>query len=300
MHGQDIKVTHAANFSFGIQIREEGIVYLSAATLEDREDWIKCLQKCSAENGAVARRLVTQQSKLGMFRSMRSVSKMRRVEIKRQVRALQLNKVALEYKWTKELVVDYKNKSKADIESYCFVGIPKNLRGMVWSVLLGNELQINENLYNICKQRAMGVLGEMKLRDEVRQAAVRVAKEEEEMVEVHGADPVQVAKEVFLLSEDLIAAGERNIKLLNVDIPRTFAHHSFFTPGEIGHERLRTVLEAYTCYRPDLGYVQGMSYLAATLCFHMDAFSAFKALASLLAGRLLFDMYRLEESRVGI
>jgi hypothetical protein len=89
-----------------------------------------------------------------------------------------------------------------------------------------------------------------------------------------------------------------SIKLVNVDMPRTFGHHPLFQPGAEGTERTTEVLEAYICYRPDLGYVQGMSYLAAILCFHMDSFTAFKALVALMSSSLLFDMFRLEATRV--
>ncbi|KAG6606444.1 TBC1 domain family member 14 [Phytophthora cinnamomi] len=99
------------------------------------------------------------------------------------------------------------------------------------------------------------------------------------------------------IAEMLVAHGERSIKLVNVDMPRTFGHHPLFQPGAEGTERTTEVLEAYICYRPDLGYVQGMSYLAATLCFHMDNFTAFKALVALMSSSLLFDMFRLEATR---
>ena len=32
------------------------------------------------------------------------------------------------------------------------------------------------------------------------------------------------------------------------------------------------VLEAYICYRPDVGYVQGMSYLAAMLILYLEPY----------------------------
>ena len=50
-----------------------------------------------------------------------------------------------------------------------------------------------------------------------------------------------------------------------MDIPRTFPDLAFFTPGGGLDEELRKVLEAYVCYRPDVGYVQGMSFLGAVL-----------------------------------
>lgn len=45
---------------------------------------------------------------------------------------------------------------------------------------------------------------------------------------------------------------------------------------------LHDVLGAYACYRPDVGYVQGMSFLAAVLLLNMEASDAFILLANLL------------------
>jgi hypothetical protein len=55
----------------------------------------------------------------------------------------------------------------------------------------------------------------------------------------------------------LIAEGERQIKLVKMDMSRTFGNHPLFQDGALGAQKTFQVLEAYTCYRPDLGYVQG-------------------------------------------
>lgn len=45
---------------------------------------------------------------------------------------------------------------------------------------------------------------------------------------------------------------------------------------------LHDVLGAYACYRPDIGYVQGMSFLAGMLLLNMEPSDAFICLANLL------------------
>lgn len=53
------------------------------------------------------------------------------------------------------------------------------------------------------------------------------------------------------------------------------------------------------CLRPDVGYVQGMSYLAAMLCLHCDsAYLAFRCLANLLARWHLHDFYMMRPERI--
>lgn len=87
--------------------------------------------------------------------------------------------------------------------------------------------------------------------------------------------------------------------MLQQDLPRSF-------PGieslHSGHKArvLRQVLETYVCYRPDIGYVQGMSYLASILVFHIDdACQAFTCFANLLNSHFGFNLYRLDREQIG-
>ena len=63
---------------------------------------------------------------------------------------------------------------------------------------------------------------------------------------------------------------------------------SIFSPSHLAlqggpyNQTLHDVLGAYACYRPDVGYVQGMSFLAAVLLLNMDACDAFVAMTNLL------------------
>jgi TBC1 domain family member 14 len=62
---------------------------------------------------------------------------------------------------------------------------------------------------------------------------------------------------------------ENTVSLIPLDLPRTFPALAFFQPSGPWHDHLRQVLEAYACYRPDIGYVQGMSYIAASLLINV-------------------------------
>ena len=48
------------------------------------------------------------------------------------------------------------------------------------------------------------------------------------------------------------------------------------------NESLHSVLRTYCVFRPDRGYIQGMSYLAANLLLYMDSFNAFTSFCNLL------------------
>ena len=57
---------------------------------------------------------------------------------------------------------------------------------------------------------------------------------------------------------------------------------------------LHDVLGAYACYRPDVGYVQGMSFLAAVLLLNMEASDAFIYLANLLNRSSYLAFFRVD------
>ena len=61
------------------------------------------------------------------------------------------------------------------------------------------------------------------------------------------------------------------------------------------HSTLRDLLGAYVCYRPDLGYVQGMSFIAAILLLNLEEAEAFIVFANLVNRPLLAAFYRVIE-----
>lgn len=60
---------------------------------------------------------------------------------------------------------------------------------------------------------------------------------------------------------------EESIKIIENDIPRTFSKEApgFFSKDGVYYEKCLSVLEAFAIYRPDIGYVQGMSYICGLL-----------------------------------
>ncbi|KYK69108.1 TBC domain-containing protein [Toxoplasma gondii TgCatPRC2] len=66
------------------------------------------------------------------------------------------------------------------------------------------------------------------------------------------------------------------------------------------YEYLRCVLEAYAVFRPDVGYVQGMAYLAGAFLLYMDEYSAFVCLSNLLLRKSLHAFYTFDMAVVGL
>lgn len=79
-----------------------------------------------------------------------------------------------------------------------------------------------------------------------------------------------------------LADRESSLDLIKLDISRTFPSLYIFQKGGPYHDILHSVLGAYTCYRPDVGYVQGMSFIAAVLILNLEEADAFIAFANLL------------------
>ena len=96
-----------------------------------------------------------------------------------------------------------------------------------------------------------------------------------------------------------LVGKEQTMRLLDQDLPRTFPQYAFFHAHEGGDDNLRIVLETFVCYRPDVGYVQGMSYLASMLLlFVHDPFDCFTCFANLLSHHFFYDFYSLRREPV--
>ena len=91
----------------------------------------------------------------------------------------------------------------------------------------------------------------------------------------------------FLLGQELrrmrrAASKEESVHLIEHDISRTLAHTGMFNEGTELNRSLRVVLGAYAMARPDVGYVQGMNYLAGMFLLYMEPEAAFMCLTNLL------------------
>uniref|UniRef100_A0A672RRU1 TBC1 domain family member 14 n=1 Tax=Sinocyclocheilus grahami TaxID=75366 RepID=A0A672RRU1_SINGR len=131
--------------------------------------------------------------------------------------------------WSQEILPNWQSMcSSKRVRDLWWQGLPPSVRGKVWSLAIGNELNITDDAG---------------------------------------------------LSH---ADREASLELIKLDISRTFPNLCIFQQGGPYHDVLHSILGAYTCYRPDVGYVQGMSFIAAVLILNMDTAEAFIAFANLL------------------
>ena len=142
--------------------------------------------------------------------------------------------------------------------------VPENVRPHLWKAAIGNSLQITPDLYEICKERG------------------RVCREN--MINSPTQDHTD---------RDFVA-----IQCIDIDVPRTYPHIQFFKSGPLS-DALHSILEAYTQYRPDIGYAQGMSYIVAIMLLHMETDAVFTAVVNLLHSSHLISFFRVIPNELG-
>ncbi|XP_076856797.1 TBC1 domain family member 12 [Brachyhypopomus gauderio] len=158
--------------------------------------------------------------------------------------------------WNTEILPNWDSmRGTRRVKDLWWQGLPPNVRGKVWSLAIGNELNITPELYEIFLSRA-----------KERWKSFRELGCEGEAEE----------------SAASMADRESSLELIKLDISRTFPSLYIFQKGGPYHDLLHSVLGAYTCYRPDVGYVQGMSFIAAVLILNLEEADAFIAFANLL------------------
>uniref|UniRef100_A0A8C2AAX5 TBC1 domain family, member 12b n=2 Tax=Cyprinus carpio TaxID=7962 RepID=A0A8C2AAX5_CYPCA len=155
--------------------------------------------------------------------------------------------------WNNEILPNWESmRGTRRVRDLWWQGLPPNVRGKVWSLAIGNEMNITSDLYEIFLSRA---------------------KERWKSFRETGSE---------MESDADSADRESSLDLIKLDISRTFPPLFIFQKGGPYHDLLHSVLGAYTCYRPDVGYVQGMSFIAAVLILNLEEAEAFIAFTNLL------------------
>lgn len=63
---------------------------------------------------------------------------------------------------------------------------------------------------------------------------------------------------------------------------------------------LKRILSAYVCLRPDIGYIQGMCFIAAILLLNMEEIETFICLVNLMESPCLNAFYTVNQHLVSI
>jgi len=175
--------------------------------------------------------------------------------------------------WVDEVLPKWSKQSRLSkrVEKLCWEGIPSSVRPRAWRAIIGNDLKITPELFEIMRERAVAA---------------------HDKAEAHKLD--MPASTDSGQHHGLDVNREHTLAVIDVDIPRTFPHLKIFHEGGPLHSQLLDLLRSYVVYRPDVGYVQGMSYIACVFLLNMDTCNAFVALANLLHQDLYYTFFRMD------
>lgn len=147
-------------------------------------------------------------------------------------------------------------------------------RLQTWRKMLGNQgtdwrAYCEVNPEKVKKRVRQGIP------DEVRGLAWQLLTGSRDIMQQHAGLYSKLLNEVHTDTEMLIMR----------DLNRTFPNHIFFAKRQgTGQQCLFNVLRAYAAFDHEVGYVQGMGFLAAVLLLYMSEEEAFWMLAALLKG----------------
>ncbi|VVC34011.1 Rab-GTPase-TBC domain [Cinara cedri] len=85
------------------------------------------------------------------------------------------------------------------------------------------------------------------------------------------------------------------LEYIHLDISRTFPHLGIFQQGGPYFDVLKRILSAYVCLRPDIGYIQGMCFIAAILLLNMEEIETFICLVNLMESPCLNAFYTVNQ-----
>ncbi|XP_021375994.1 TBC1 domain family member 14-like isoform X2 [Mizuhopecten yessoensis] len=201
----------------------------------------------------------------------------RDIKMKRKQQIQQIKQedqlLAAAKKWSNEILPNWDSaKTTKKTRELWWLGIPPMVRGKVWKLAIGNDLNLTQELYEICESRA--------------EDRIRLTLTACDSGEIYGTSET---------SSEPPSSKESSVELIKLDVSRTFPPLCIFQKGGPYHDLLHSLLGAYACYRPDVGYVQGMSFIAAVLLLNMDVADAFLVFANLLNRPCQVAFFRIDE-----
>ena len=196
---------------------------------------------------------------------------------KEQVKKLQIY-------WENEILPNWfkKRKDMNSLRKYFYEGIPNNYRGRVWLMCIGNNFSITPEYYEIEVKKAVDLLVQ--------------CNREGETADIDNSNETdnKPSQKYNIKKIDKF----RSIKHIELDIERTFSYLNIFKGVSPMGEDLREILKAFVASRPDIGYVQGLSYIGGMLLLHMDRYQAFVGMLNMVLNHNIIPFYRFDENQI--
>ncbi|KAF0040921.1 hypothetical protein F2P81_006819 [Scophthalmus maximus] len=188
---------------------------------------------------------------------------------------------------------------KSQIERFIRMGIPPSLRGPVWKCLLSTDglRESSDFNYQKCLLEVRGPLVDLGVSEYSILSAIATLSDTQNDLDLNHQPPSGCPEPCY--SADDITV----FRQIALDLQRSFPTHRSLMgdrPEAIeGQAKLFRVLIAYAKYNPQVGYSQGMSYIAAVLLMQLGEEEAFWALAALLdKPKYLTELFDLSLTKV--
>jgi alpha-tubulin suppressor-like RCC1 family protein len=192
--------------------------------------------------------------------------------------------------WANKIIPNWtKMKNNKNLKKYFYEGIPNVIRGKIWSLCIGNKFSITREYYDIEAKKSIQLL--MKLE---KNSLKKNPIEESEL----SSSISLTTKKIYSKYIKQTLDKEKSINLIDLDIERTFPYMGVFKQDSPLGENLREILRIFVVARPDIGYVQGLSYIAATLLLQMDKFQAFVCFMNIILSPNILPFYLLDEKNI--
>ena len=242
----------------------------------------KNLPKKSKEEEEYHRKLVEENRKL--YLESLQKKQMKELEYKKRLEKKMIKMQNLSKIWVNEIIPKWTEKKKdKKIKEYFYMGLPDNVRGKVWILCLGNRFSITKEYYEIQVKNSKEILEKYKIN-----------KKNDNVIN----DLNTISNENEIKDISIIKDKEKSINIIDLDIERTFPYLGIFKGDSPMAQDLREILRVFVISRPDIGYIQGLSFIAGILLLNMDKFKAFISLMNLILNPIMLPFYKMDNESI--
>ena len=242
----------------------------------------KNLPKKSKEEEEYHRKLVEENRRL--YLESLQKKQMKELEYKKRLEKKMIKMQNLSKIWTNEIIPKWTEKKKdKKIKEYFYMGLPDNVRGKVWILCLGNRFSITKEYYEIQVKNSKEILEKYKINK----------KNENTINDINTISNENEIKDVCVIKDK-----EKSINIIDLDIERTFPYLGIFKGDSPMAQDLREILRVFVISRPDIGYIQGLSFIAGILLLNMDKFKAFISLMNLILNPIMLPFYKMDNESI--
>ena len=242
----------------------------------------KNLPKKTKEEEEYHRKLVEENRKL--YLESLHKKQLKELEYKKRLEKRMIKMQKMSQIWINEIIPNWTEKRKdKKIKEYFYMGLPDNVRGRVWMLCLGNRFSITKEYYEIQVKNSKEILEKYKINK----------KNENTINDINTISNENEIKDISIIKDK-----EKSINIIDLDIERTFPYLGIFKGDSPMAQDLREILRVFVISRPDIGYIQGLSFIAGILLLNMDKFKAFISLMNLILNPIMLPFYKMDNESI--